>query len=53
MNPIHAALLQSHPADLRLIAQYILWVKLRRRIHNYFYQRPAHWVAPARTVHWI
>ena len=44
---------QAHPEDLRTIAQYIRWVKLRRRIHAAFYQKPAHWITALRTVHWI
>lgn len=50
---IHAALQQAHPEDLRVIAQYIRWVKIRRHVHNAFYQKPVHWVTVPRTAHWV
>lgn len=49
---IYAALQQAHPDDLRVIAQYIRWVRVRRRIHSAFYQKPAHWVAGP-YAHWV
>lgn len=50
---LFAALQQTHPEDLQLIAQYVRWVKLRRLINFAFYKNIAHWVSPSIKVHWI
>jgi hypothetical protein len=50
------ALQQAHPDDLKVIQRYIAWVKLRRRIHDTFYQKPVHWVDTTRRIqsaHWV
>jgi len=50
---IAQALLESHPHDLIVIRQYAMWIRLRRKIQNTFYQK-FHWVRPSRhRVHWI
>jgi len=57
MNPqIKAALEQAHPDDLNTIRYYIAWVKLRRRVHDSFYEKPVHWVRTTRRIqsaHWL
>lgn len=52
-DQLRATLRQSHPEDLRVIAHYIAWVKFRRRVHQVFYQKPVHWIRPARKMHWV
>lgn len=49
---IFLALLESHPDDLKVIKQYVRWVKVRRVIHDIFY-KSAHWVRSGRRVHWV
>jgi len=57
-DEIRRALIEVHDDDLKVIRQYISWVRIRRRITDRFYTK-YHWVgpssgrAPAPAFHWV
>jgi hypothetical protein len=52
IEEILSALLLSQPEDLRVIHQYIGWMKIRRAVNNRFYLS-GHWVGVPRRHHWL
>jgi hypothetical protein len=50
---IRQALQETYPNDLPDIKQYVMWLRIRRAINNFFYPISAHWIQPSRRVHWV
>lgn len=54
---IAQAVFESHYEDLSTIRKYIAWVKLRRKVHHWFYPS-VHWIGAGSKTntqygHWV
>lgn len=57
-SEIRRALIDVHNDDLRVIRQYVAWIRIRRKVTDLFYFN-AHWVKPepvqvaVQRFHWV